>query len=414
MESSWAVSIYFIGFMVLEIPSNFLMRIIGPSKFLSIIMIVWGIIMISMAFIHNATGLLITRFLLGAAQAGFFPGIIFYFSLWYIRKQHSFRMAIFYCGVLLSGAFGGILAYAISLLDHLAKLQGWQWIFIVEGAPSIPLGIVTYFFLGDLPETVQWLTNTEKEILTNRLREDPGSSFNYESIFSWQQVRFVFTDWKIYLYMFMYVGNSIAAHCLIIYLPTLINNGMKFSNANAQLMSAPPHVISCVSTLLISFSAGRFNERGWHMSLTLLIGIIGYILLITLTKYGSTALYIATCITCVGTYSPIPLIMSWFTNNIGGHTKRAVATAFIIGFGNISGIVVGHIYRKQEAPFFIRGHLISLGFMCSILMVSLILKLLLSNENRRRDNLAREEYEQEVRQCGAEPSDSHPDFRYTT
>jgi nitrate/nitrite transporter NarK len=180
-------------------------------------------------------------------------------------------------------------------------------------------------------------------MLTNRLRQDTGLSCNGEHIFSWQQVRSVFIDWKVYLYMFIYVGNSIAAHCPIIYLPTLINISMKFTNANAQLMSAPPHIISCITTLLISFSAGRFNERGYHMSLTLLIGIIGYILLITLTQYSATVLYIATCITCVGTYSTIPLIMSWFTNNIGGHTKRAVATGFIIGFGNISGIVVGQV-----------------------------------------------------------------------
>jgi predicted MFS family arabinose efflux permease len=180
-------------------------------------------------------------------------------------------------------------------------------------------------------------------MLTNRLRQDIGLSWNGEHIFSWQQVRSVFSDWKVYLYMFIYVGNSIAAHCLIIYLPTLINKSMKFTNENAQLMSAPPHVISCVTTLLISFSAGRCNERGYHLSLTLLIGIVGYILLITLTKYSSSILYIATCITCVGTYSTIPLIMSWFTNNIGGHTKRALTTGFITGFGNISGIVVGHV-----------------------------------------------------------------------
>ena len=187
------------------------------------------------------------------------------------------------------------------------------------------------------------LTNTEKEMLTNRLRQDTGLSCNGDYNFSWQQVRSVFFDWKIYLYMFIYVGNSIAAHCLIIYLPTFISKGIKCSNANAQLISAPPHVISCITTLLISFSADYCNERGYHMSSNLLVGIIGCILLITLSQYGPIVLYIAACITCVGTYSTIPLIMSWFTNNIGRHTKRAVATEFIIGFGNISGIVVGHV-----------------------------------------------------------------------
>jgi predicted MFS family arabinose efflux permease len=180
-------------------------------------------------------------------------------------------------------------------------------------------------------------------MLTNRLRQDTGLSCNGEHIFSWQQVRSVFVDWKVYLYMFIYVGNAMTVHCQFIYLPTLISKSMKFTNANAQLMSAPPHVISCLTTLIVSFSAGHFNERGYHLSVTLLISVVGYILLITLTKYSSTVLYIATCITCVGTCSAIPLIVSWLTNNIGGHTKRAVTTGFVLGFGNISGIVASHV-----------------------------------------------------------------------
>ncbi|CAF1127185.1 unnamed protein product [Didymodactylos carnosus] len=106
--------------------------------------------------------------------------------------------------------------------------------------------------------------------------------------------------------------------------------------------------------------------------------------------------------------------MSWLTNNIGGHTKRAVTTGFVIGFGNISGIVVGHIYRAEDAPFFINGHLISLSFMCSILIVSLILKFSLLRGNRRRENLPSEEHKQEIERCAQEPCDSHLDFKYTT
>ena len=243
-------------------------------------------------------------------------------------------------------------------------LSGWQWIFLLEGLPCVIMGIVTYHFLGDLPETVQCklqnffllvmsrlfpsgLTNTEKVLLTNHLREGTGQSENGKTIFSWREVRCAFTDWRVYMYMFIYVGNSIAAHSLIIFLPTLISKGMQLSQAQAQLMSAPPHVMACIFTLLVSFSAGRLKERGFHITGTLSIGIIGYILLIILTNYGSTVLYIATCITCVGTYSSIPLIMSWFTNNICGHTKRAVVTGLVIGFGNISGIVVGQVILES-------------------------------------------------------------------
>ena len=123
----------------------------------------------------------------------------------------------------------------------------------------------------------------------------------------------------------------------------LINEGMDYSDAEAQLMSAPPYLLACIVTLLASFSSGRLKERGYHIIGTTMIAIVGYILLVTLTSYGSKFLYIATCITCVGVCAPIPLIISWFTNNIYGYTKRAVAIGLIIGFGNISGLVVGQV-----------------------------------------------------------------------
>lgn len=187
------------------------------------------------------------------------------------------------------------------------------------------------------------LTNTEKEILTNRLYRDPSLSYNGNAGFSWQQFRRAFADWRIYVYMLIYVCNSIAAHSFVIFLPMLINEGMDYSDAQAQLMSAPPYLLACIVTLLVSFSAGHFKERGYHIIGTTMIGIVGYLLLATLTSYGSKVLYIATCITCVGTCAPIPLIISWFTNNIYGYTKRAVAIGLIIGFGNISGLVVGQV-----------------------------------------------------------------------
>ncbi|CAF2768704.1 unnamed protein product [Rotaria sp. Silwood2] len=251
-------------------------------------------------------------------------------------------------------------------------------------------------------------------MLTNHLLQDTCLSSNGEPIFSWQQVRRAFIDWKVYIYMFIYMGNATIVHSLIIFLPTLISEGSDLSNAHAQLMSAPPNLMSSPITLIAAFSAARFQERGYHITGILSIGIVGCILLITLAKYGLTVLYIVTCLTCIGTFSTIPLIMSWFTNNIGGYTKRAVATGLIVGSGNMSGIVSGHIYRAQDAPYFLRGHFINLGFMSAIFVASLVFKYILFRENRRRDSLSIRAREQELEQCGPEPCDAHPDFRYTT
>ncbi|CAF1573865.1 unnamed protein product, partial [Didymodactylos carnosus] len=242
----------------------------------------------------------------------------------------------------------------------------------------------------DLPETVQWLTNSEKELLTNRLRRDNPVPTLGEVKFSWHQIKNVFIDLNVYIYAFIYFGNITSANFLSLYLPSIIKT-MGYSEGTAQLLSVPPYVLACFTTIIVSFIAGRRNERGYHIGLFLFISIIGYILLITLTAYNSIALYLIICITCTSTYTTITLILSWCTSNVGcgSRTKRAVAICVVIGFGNISGILTPYVSCSQS---YTRGNIISLIFMCCSFLVVLLLKLRLKYENRRRQNLTREQY----------------------
>ncbi|CAF4595820.1 unnamed protein product, partial [Didymodactylos carnosus] len=172
----------------------------------------------------------------------------------------------------------------------------------------------------------------------------------------------------------------------------------------------PPYVVSCVITILVSWNSGRMEERGYHISSLLLIGICGFLYLI-LSK--NVALYFGAFIACIGSLTLSSLILSWATNNIGGQTKRTVVTALVVGFGNIGGILSGFIYGiENDSPYYHKGHCIMLGFMCCAFLLLLVFKFLLTCENSRREKLTHEQFALEA--VVSRFSDKHPRFRYIT
>lgn len=182
--------------------------------------------------------------------------------------------------------------------------------------------------------------NCEKQLLTNLLRDDGGLA-NSESAsnprLSWRQVCYCFIDWRIYLYVMIGVGVLAVERCLITYLPVLIES-MGFSGTDIHLMTIPLYVVTYICCLLISYMSSRRNEHIFHLAFCLLTSIVGFILMITLFDQGTTVIYVSICIASCGAFAAYPLVLSWLTNNVGGHTKRAMAVGFLVGLGNIGGV----------------------------------------------------------------------------
>ncbi|CAF1243218.1 unnamed protein product, partial [Didymodactylos carnosus] len=281
-------------------------------------------------------------------------------------------------------------AYGIMQMHNKGNLRGWQWIFILEGIPTVILAIISYFYLPNFPSTVTWLNENERQLLIQRVKDDAGPAT--ETNFSWKQVKSAFTDYLVYLYALMFIGICVPIYCIALFLPTIIN-GMGYTKLTAQGLSACPYLMASLFVILMGLHSTKTMERGLHTSFGALISITGFTLLLTLVKYGSLACYFASYITCIGVFSSMPPLLSWFTNNIGGHTKRGVAIAVIISFGNLGGAISGQIYRANDRPYYYRGHLISLGFSCLLFVLALLTKWLLIRENSRRENLTQEQYE---------------------
>ncbi|KAI9276867.1 major facilitator superfamily domain-containing protein [Phascolomyces articulosus] len=404
-----ALSIFFVGYVIFEIPSNLMLKKVGPNIWLPLVMVSFGIVMACMAAVHNGAGLLASRFFLGITEAGLFPGVIFYLSLWYTRTEQATRISIFFGFATVAGAFGGVLAYGIMQMEGIRGLHGWQWIFIIEALPTLALATITYFVLPNVPENSKVLTERERAYVMGRLKKDAGPAT--ETHFSMKQFWMAFTDWKIYAHSLIYIAGSIPLYSMSLFLPSIIK-GMGFESLEAQAMTAPPYAIACFFTILVAMDADRRGERGYHIAIPSFVGCIGYILLIACKDRGPVALYIAACITVTGVFTHAPAMLSWFTNNIGGHTKRAVGCAIIISFGNAGGAVGGQVYRANDSPQYIRAHSACAALMFLQVLVVLAFKFTLKHINKKRDNMTPEERRAAAE--GEELCDAHPDFRYIT
>ncbi|KAG0359481.1 hypothetical protein BG005_000709 [Podila minutissima] len=402
-----ALSIFYVGYILGEIPANMALKKIGPRLWIPLVMLAWGGVMISMAAIKNEKGLYAGRFFLGLAESGFAPGPMFVISMWYIRQEQAIRAGAFFSAATVAGAFGGILAYGVAHMDGLSGLRGWQWIFIIEGLPTIILCIVAFFVLPDFPATATFLTSAERGLTMKRLQADAGPA--NETEFTWDQFWAAFKDWKVYLHMLIGFFHAVPHAALGLSIPSIVE-GFNFDHVTTQIMTAPVYAIACLFTLAMAHSSDKKKERGYHATVTILVSMTGYLLLVFTRNASTAARYVSLIVCTSGNFAFTPVALSWPSANIGGHTKRGVALAMIISFAQIGSAIGGQLYRDDDAPTYKRGHLMSFGSLAVGLLLVLLMKMMLVKENNRREQLTPEQFAKESGQAGL--ADRHPDFRY--
>ncbi|KAG9324800.1 hypothetical protein KVV02_004673 [Mortierella alpina] len=402
-----AGSIFYIGYILGEIPANLALKKVGPKIWLPLTMIGFGGMSMCTAAVTNGAGLLATRFFLGLAESGYAPTPVFIISLWYPRREHAFRAGIFFSTATVAGAFGGLVAYGISQLQGLGGLRAWQWIFLLEGLFTVACCIIVYLILPDFPETSTFLSPAEKELNIKRLKFDAGPASS--TAFSWPEFWAAFKDWKVYAFIYVGLLHAVALTSLGLFVPS-ITRGFGYDPIATQLMTVPIYTVACFCTLLCAYSSDRFTERGFHVAAPMFIAAVGYVLLI-ITRHSSLVLrYISLVICTSGVYAAIPVLLAWKPSIIGGHAKRGTAIAFVMAAVQIGGIIGGQVYRNDDAPLYVRGNATCAGILFLDVFSLLGFKYILYRENRRRDQLTPKEYEKECQ--GSDATDMHPDFRY--
>ncbi|KAJ7982974.1 MFS general substrate transporter [Mycena polygramma] len=403
LQYNICAAVFFVSYTVFEVPSNMVLKKVRPNLWLAFIMAIWGIIMMSMAFVKTYRHLVIARFFLGVAEAGLLPGATFYLSQWYPRKYYAQRMGLFISASSMAGAFGGILAFAIQKMEGIRNLHGWSWIFLLEGLVTVILAVAGFIFMPEYPEKAKFLTPAERDHLLNLLAQDSaGLSKNFEMKFFWQALG----DYNSYLHSLLFLTTVIPAYCFALFVPTIIN-GLGYSAAKAQLMSTPPFVFASIVIVIITRVSDKTKMRGPYILGIAILGIIGYA--IWYTTQSPTAGYVAAFFACTGSFGNIALILSWAGSNTGGDLKRSVVLAMVIGLGNLGGICSSFVFRAQDAPKYHPGHGTAIACICITFMTTLFMIW-----NYRRLNTLKETDLAEGKDAGAfaDMGDTSPHYKY--
>ncbi|GES78705.1 MFS general substrate transporter [Rhizophagus clarus] len=408
-QFNWCLSIFFFGYTLFEIPSNYMLIWSNPSYWISSIMLLWGIVMTLMAFVKSFLGLMSARFFLGACESGLFPGVIYYITTWYKRSETNSRIAILFVGNSFAGSFSGLLAYGIVRLDGKAGLKGWQWIFLIEGLITVIVAIFSFLLLSNYPKKTKWLSDEERKYAVGRLKNDAGKA--HVEHFNKGQIYAALTDWKVYLAMLHLGMICVPFFSFALFIPTIIN-GMGFGFVKSQLLSVPPFFCAGISTLIVAILSDRQRIRSPFIIFCSFISIIGYILL-AIPSVGTAGKYAGSCIVGAGLSPALITSITWLTNNIAGHAKRAIATAMVIMCANIGGAFASQVYRQKDYPRYIFGHSVSLGFLVASTCTSIIqLFVFITLNNKKKENpqsLLEGKTEEEIKNMG----DKHPDFIYS-
>lgn len=342
--------IFFIGYFVLEIPGSILVEKWSARGWIARIMISWGILAIIAGFINTSTQFYWIRFLLGAAEAGFFPGVIVYFSHWFRYQDRAKAVALFMAAVPLANMIGSPLSGVIMKLNWFG-LAGWRWLFIIEGAPAIIFGVITIFYLTDWPHQAKWLAEDEREWITSQLEREKQIKLAAHSF----RILQAFKNREVVLLTLAYFFIVTAVYGFQFWLPTIIQNLSGLSNMLVTLIAAIPYCVGLVGVLIIGWSSDRSGERRWHTALSMLVTAIG--LLLSVTFHNNTALALSMfCLAAIGIYGYLPGFWALPTSFLSG-AAAAASIGLINSFGNLGGFVGPYVvgYLSTVTHSFVAG-----------------------------------------------------------
>jgi sugar phosphate permease len=328
--------------------------------------------------------------------------------MWYRRHEAQRRYSFFFNSTTLAGAFGGLLASAIGKMDGMHGYKGWRWIFLLEGTLTCVVACFFIFLIPDFPENSKWLNSEERAFVTSRIRLDQGRAAAERKITT-KDATNVFKDIKVILGGLMYFGIIPIAYGYALFSPGIIQNLGKYSAIETQLHSVPPWAAAFVFAMIIAYASDKTRHRFAFAVFPLFISITGLAILIR-EHQNMHVQYAALFLVAMGAYTAMPVIVCWFNMNLGGHHRRAVGSAWQIGFGNTGGIIAVFAFLKKDGPNFTTGYSICISFACLSLLSCTAYFIMCAIQNRNRDRAVTDrsltEYEK------TELGDLSPDYRY--
>ncbi|KAI2911035.1 hypothetical protein CBS147371_8412 [Aspergillus niger] len=353
-----AVSILFVTYCLFEVPSNLVIKKLRPSRYIATISVLWGIIATLTGITQNYGGLIACRILLGVVEAGLFPGMVTYLTIFYSKREIALRTGYLFSSAAAAGAFGGLLAYGIGFMDGVAGLRGWRWIMIIEGIPTVILGVLSWFFLADDLDTAYYLDDEEKALVVRLRRRDVGQTSSAQK-FHWADVKEGALDWRIYAFCIAQFGVDTMLYGYSTFLPTIIQGMGSWSTPEVQALTIPCYAMGAISYLIIAWASDRTQRRGVFTCIFAAISVVGYGILISDSSSGVH--YFGALLIALGLYVAVGLPLAWLPTTLPRYGKRTFATGLQLTFGNVSGVMSPFLYKTNEAPRYVRGNAVTLS-----------------------------------------------------
>ena len=369
----FGAGIFFLGYFLFEVPSNLILNKVGARIWIARVMITWGVVSGCMAFVQGTTSFYTLRFLLGVAEAGFFPGIILYLSFWFPGRRRAAVTALFMAAAPLSTALGSPISGTLLEMHGLLGLAGWQWMFLLEAVPALVLGVVTLFYLTDRPEKAKWLDDNERKWLVNTMNSEQAAKGPTAGHSIWRGL----ADPRVLALSLVYFGTSAGLYTLGIWAPQIIKE-FGLSSLQVGFLNAIPATFAVVAMVLWARHSDTTGERTWHVVGACLLAAAGLAFASAATTV--IAVLIALTLVNIGISSSKPPLWSMPTIFLSG-PAAAAGIATINSIGNLGGFVgpsmIGWI--KDLTGSFEGG----LYFVAGLLVISAVVTLLLARSSNK-------------------------------
>jgi ACS family tartrate transporter-like MFS transporter len=358
----FGAGIFFWGYFLFEVPSNLMLQKVGARLWMCRICVTWGLLSMMTAFVKDPISFSVLRFLLGAAEAGLYPGMVLYMTYWFPSSTRARFIALFLAGVPLSNVIGApISGWLLNLDGH--GLKGWQWMLILEGIPSLLCGIATLWLLPDGPAKAKWLSDEEKQVVAARLAAEPPGALH-----GFKEMLF---DKRIWILMIPDFSIVIALYGLNLWQPQMIK-AMGYSNIQTGFIVALPYLLAMGAMVGLGASSDRSGERAGHVAFGAVAGALGMVGAVLLTNHA--AIIVALCVACCGIYAALAVFWTLPTSLLRG-TAAAGGLALLNSFSNLGGFFGPYLmgWARQATGNFTLGMVLLSGMLvlaaCSVIVI---------------------------------------------
>jgi MFS transporter, ACS family, tartrate transporter len=326
----FGAGIFFLSYVLFEIPSNVILARVGARLWIARIMLTWGGVSSSMMFVRSASGFYTLRFLLGLAEAGFFPGIIFYLTRWFPARERARTIALFMTATLMAGVIGGPLSGALLTFHGAGGLSGWQWLFLLEGLPAVVLGVVVLAALTERPEDAKWLTDSERKALAACLAAEESAHHRHADV--WSALRHP----RTWLLAVVYFTIPVTLYGVGFWLPQMLKTASGGSDFQVGLLSAIPYAAGAMAMVVVGKHSDRTGERRWHVTIPAVCSALALVA----STAGSGAVWsvLTLSLAMAGLASMFGPFWALATSSMAG-VGAAASIALVNSVGNTGGFV---------------------------------------------------------------------------